>query len=203
MTDSHPTASRLHLPPTVTAAEPWIRDHYDVLRAEMGPRWDRTRAAVAPAMDSAVARFRDDVAPGASQAANRLACEAARRTAPLRNEATSRGVATIAAMRGQVSASDVSRIQHRSRTRTLWIVGAAAVAAGLGVAAWQRARARAWVEDDAVLSALAADEESAPRGQAAGTAAGGTRTRGTTAGQGMDPAGHSTGRGAHNAHKGH
>jgi Family of unknown function (DUF5324) len=163
MTDSHLTVSRLHLPTTVTAAEPWLRDHYDVLRTEVGPRWDRTRAAVAPAMDGAMTRLRDDVAPTASQAVNRLTQQAARRSAPLRNETTNRRVATMAALRGHVSAADVARIEHRSRNRRLWLLGAAtgaAMAAGLVV--WQRMRNEAWVEDDAVLSALT-DEDSGPR----------------------------------------
>jgi hypothetical protein len=163
MTDSNTSMSRLHLPATVSAAEPWLRDRYTVLRIEAGPRWEQTKAVVVPAVGDAVTKLRTEVAPGAAQTVNRLTNEAARRSGPLRAEAASRGAATLAAVRGRISAAEIEQLHHNergSRRRRYWFFGAAATGAvaAVGLVLWERLRAQAWVEDDAVLTALA-DED--------------------------------------------
>jgi hypothetical protein len=155
--------SRLHLPEKVTAAEPWLKDHYELVRTEVGPRWEHTRAVVAPTVNDAVTKLRTEVAPNAAQTVNRLTNEAVRRSGPMRAEAASRSAATLAAMRGQVSPDDIARLNGGSKRRKLWflaVAGTGAVAA-TGVVLWQRMRAQAWVEDDAVLVVLDENEPNA------------------------------------------
>lgn len=151
-------------PLQLNSLQPWLRDHYTALRAEAGPRWEHTRAAVVPVLADTSHRVRHDLVPAAGKFSSRMAGEARQRSAPLRAEVSDRAAATVAAARGGVTAQQIEHLQHRQgvhRHRKLWFIGgAAAVGAALGTAAvlWQRSRYQDWVEDDAVHSVLS-DED--------------------------------------------
>ena len=140
----------------LSAAEPWLREHYAALLAEMGPRWEQTREVVAPAVSDAATKLRTEVAPSAYKAMGRLANETARRSAPIRGEAANRGLAAMAAIRGQMDQDELGRLRVRGADKAerhlkRWFFGSAAIgaAAAMAYVMWQRQHAQAWVEDDA------------------------------------------------------
>jgi hypothetical protein len=137
-----------------------LRDHYAALRDEAGPRWNQTRAVVVPVVIDATHKVRDEYVPAVIQLSSRLSTEAMNRSAPLRAEATSRAVATAAAVRGQVRAEQIAKLQKQHDRRKLWFMLSAATAgaaAGVALVLWQRSRSQDWVEDDAVQSTLEGD----------------------------------------------
>ena len=152
MTAHNAKTPRLHVSGALATAQPWVRDHYATLRAEAGPQWEHAKTVVVPAVADTTTRFREDYLPAAGQASSRLAAEAARRTAPYRAELASRGMAALAAARGDVTAEDLARIQRRGKARRAkLVVGAAALigaATGAGVLLWQRSHQRPWDQDD-------------------------------------------------------
>lgn len=147
--------------------QPWLSDHYAALRAEAGPRWEHTRAAVVPVLADTSHRVRHDLVPAAGKFSSRMAGEAKQRSAPLRAEMSDRAAAIVAAARGGVTAQQIEHLQHRRGShRKLWFIGgAAAVGAALGTVAilWQRSRYHDWVEDDAVHSMLGDEDAKSSR----------------------------------------
>lgn len=161
------------------AVQPWLRDQYQTLRTEAGPRLEQARAVVVPVLtdashkvrdelvpkvrDELVPKVRDEFVPATVQFSSRVADEAIQRSAPLRAELSDRANAALAAARGQVTTAQIEQL-NRGRGhghRKLWLIGGAAAAgAALGTAAvlWQRSREQAWVEDDAVNAALSTNE---------------------------------------------
>ena len=161
------------------AVQPWLRDQYQTLRTEAGPRLEQARAVVVPVLtdashkvrdelvpkvrDELVPKVRDEFVPATVQFSSRVADEAIQRSAPLRAELSDRANAALAAARGQVTTAQIEQL-NRGRGhghRKLWLIGGAAAAgAALGTAAvlWQRSREQAWGEDDAVNAALSTNE---------------------------------------------
>lgn len=156
--------------------QPWLRDQYQTLRTETGPRLEHARAVVVPVLadasqrvrdelvpkvrDELVPKVRDEIVPATVQFSSRVADEAMQRSAPLRAELSNRANAAFAAARGQVTSAQIEQLKRRNGHRKLWLIGGAAAAgAALGTAAvlWQRSREQAWVEDDAVNAALSPD----------------------------------------------
>lgn len=156
--------------------QPWLRDQYQTLRTETGPRLEQARAVVVPVLadasqkvrdelvpkvrDKLVPKVRDEIMPATVQFSSRMADEAMQRSAPLRAELSNRANAAFAAARGQVTSAQIEQLKRGNGHRKLWLIGGAAAAgAALGTAAvlWQRSREQAWVEDDAVNAALSAD----------------------------------------------
>ena len=133
----------------LSAAQPWLREHYASLHDNVAPRWESTREAVAPTVAAANQRLRNDVMPAAARMSGRLADEAAQRTAPLREEIAHRAVATLAAARG-IDPSAAER--GRARRWKLWLIGGGAMAGAagaVGLTVWQRKRNRQWAEAEA------------------------------------------------------
>lgn len=107
--------------------------------------------------------------PAAAQFSSRVADEAVNRSAPLRAELSDRAVAALAGARGQVTAAQIEHLTRSRGHRKFWLFsGAAAAGAALGTAAvlWQRSRDQAWVEDEAVDTALKAAEAEARQAEA-------------------------------------
>jgi hypothetical protein len=149
-----------------SSIQPWLRDHYAALRADAGPRWEHTRAVVAPVLADTSNKVRYELVPAAAHLSSRVADEAAQRSAPLRAEVSDRAAATLAAARGGVTARQIEQLQHKRSHRKLWFIASAAgIGAVVGTAAmvWQRSRYKDWVEDDAVHSALDPEDAKADR----------------------------------------
>ena len=186
MTAKKAKTPRLHVSGALATAQPWVRDHYSTLRAEAGPRWEHAKTVVVPVVADTTAKVREDYLPAAAQTSSHLAAEAARRTAPYRAELASRGLAALAAARGDVTADDVAKLQRRGkrRGRRAKIVGTAALigaATGAGVLLWQRSHQKSWDQEDLVQSVL--DEQ-----PSASTAGERTEQRSEADGDGDDPA---------------
>jgi hypothetical protein len=147
MTSHTATKQRFHVPLSLSTAQPWVRDHYSALRAEAIPRWEHTKTVVIPAVTDTTARVRQDYLPVATQVSARMVSEATKRSAPYRAEIASRGMTTLAAVRGQITAQDVAVLNQHGTGRKMKIVSAAALvgaATGAGVLLWQRTHARPW-----------------------------------------------------------
>lgn len=162
--------------------QPWLRDQYQTLRTETGPRLEQARAVVMPVLtdashkvrdelvprvrDELVPKVRDEIVPATVQFSSRMADEAMQRSAPLRAELSDRANAAFAAARGQVTSAQIEQLKRGHGHRKLWLIGGAAAAgAALGTAAvlWQRSREQAWVEDDAVNAALSPNDAEVKR----------------------------------------
>jgi hypothetical protein len=133
----------------ISAAQPWLREHYATLHDNVAPRWESTREAVAPTVAAANQRLRNDVMPAAARMSGRLADEAMHRTAPLRDEIAHRTVATVAAARGVDLAAQAAAERRRARRWKLWLIGGGAMigaAGAAGLTMWQRTRHRQWAE---------------------------------------------------------
>jgi hypothetical protein len=136
----------------LSAAQPWLREHYATLHDNVSPRWESTRDAVAPAVEAANQRLRNDVIPAAARMSGQLADEAMHRTAPLRGEIAHRAIATVAAARGIDLAAQAAAERRRARRWKLWLIGGGAMvgaAGAAGLAMWQRNRHRQWAEAEA------------------------------------------------------
>lgn len=164
------------------SVQPWLRDQYQTLRTEAGPRLEQARAVVVPVLtdashkvrdelvpkvrDELMPKVRDEIVPATVQFSSRVADEAMQRSAPLRAELSDRANAAFAAARGQVTTAQIEQINRGRGHRKLWLIGGAAAAgAAIGTAAmlWQRSREQAWVEDDAVNAALSANDAEVKR----------------------------------------
>ena len=151
MTSHTATKQRFHVPRSLSTAQPWVRDHYSALRAEAIPRWEQTKTVVIPALTDTTAKVRQDYLPAATQASARMVSEATKRSAPYRAELANRGMTTLAAVRGQITAQDVAVLNQHSTGRKVKLVSAAALvgaATGAGVLLWQRTHARTWEGSD-------------------------------------------------------
>ncbi|MFE6779648.1 DUF5324 family protein [Streptomyces sp. NPDC057702] len=96
----------------------------DQYRSHLAPRIEHARGAVPPTVDRAAHRAAARTRKAARQAADYTSprVESALATAraaaePVREEATARGGAALAALRGQITAADVERLHTKQRRR--------------------------------------------------------------------------------------
>ena len=183
MTSHTATKQRFHVPRSLSTAQPWVRDHYTALRAEAIPRWEQTKTVVIPALTDTTARVRQDYLPAATQASARMVSEATKRSAPYRAEIANRGMTTLAAVRGQITAQDVADLHRHGLGRKTKIVGVAAVigaATGAGMLAWQRNRCKPWDGEESAQTVLT-EPKSVPKSEAKSDAGSQVRTGSDTA----------------------
>ncbi|NGO15177.1 DUF5324 family protein [Streptomyces sp. HC44] len=138
--------ARVRLAPKVSAAAQQAADQartqYD---AHLAPRLEQARTHVPPKVDYAAHEAALRTRMAARQAAyySRPKIEQARAAAgPIREEATSRSVAALAALRGQVSAKEIEKLarKHQRRARVGRLakgLAALGVLAGGAFAAWK------------------------------------------------------------------
>ncbi|MFF4350429.1 DUF5324 family protein [Streptomyces sp. NPDC001530] len=134
--------ARVRLAPKVSQAAEQARVQYD---AHLAPRLEQARTHVPPKVDHAAHEAAVRTRKAARQAADyskpRIE-QAVAATQPVRDEAASRGVAAIAALRGQVSPKEIQKLarKHERRAKVgrlakgLAVVGILAVGA---FAAWK------------------------------------------------------------------
>ncbi|MFJ9416813.1 DUF5324 family protein [Streptomyces sp. NPDC101227] len=138
--------ARTRMGPKVVEAAHQARSQYD---AHLQPRLEHARDALPPKVDAAAcraaARTRKAARQTAEYTAPRLehAVSTARAAAePVRDEAVARGSAALAALRGQVTAAEIAKLQKKHHRRAcagkvakrLTILG---IAVGAAVAAWK------------------------------------------------------------------
>ena len=134
--------ARVRLAPKVAQAADQARVQYD---AHVAPRLEQARTHVPPKVDQAAQDAAALTRKAARQAAeySRPKIEQAVAAAgPVRDEATARGVAALAALRGQVTPKEIQKLirKHERRARAGRLAKALAVAglvAGGAFAAWK------------------------------------------------------------------
>ncbi|MFE7644573.1 DUF5324 family protein [Streptomyces phaeoluteigriseus] len=134
--------ARVRLAPKVSQAAEQARVQYD---ARVAPRLEQARAHVPPKVDQAAHEAACRTRLAARQAAeySRPKLEQAVAAAgPVKDEAAARGVAAMAALRGQVTPKDIQKLvrKHRRRARAGKLAKALALAgvvAGGAYAAWK------------------------------------------------------------------
>ena len=134
--------ARVRLAPRVSLAAEQARVQYG---AHVAPRLEQARTHVPPKVDQAAHEAAERTRKAARQAADysRPRIEQAVAAAgPVKDEAASRGVAALAALRGQVSPKEIEKLarKHARRARAGRIAKALAVAgllAGGAFAAWK------------------------------------------------------------------
>ncbi|KUM85953.1 MULTISPECIES: DUF5324 family protein [Streptomyces] len=136
------TEARVRLAPKVSLAAEQARVQYG---AHVAPRLEQARTHVPPKVDQAAHEAAERTRKAARQAADysRPRIEQAVAAAgPVRDEATARSVAALAALRGQISPKEVRKLvrKHERRARAGRLAKALAVAglvAGGAYAAWK------------------------------------------------------------------
>ncbi|MGP8300533.1 DUF5324 family protein [Streptomyces inhibens] len=138
--------ARTRLAPKVAEAAHQARSQYDT---HLHPRIEHARGTLPPKVDAAATRAacrtRKAARHAAEYTAPRLehAVTSARAAAePVREEALSRGTAALAALRGQVSAAEIAKLQKKHNRRAkcgkaakrVTVLG---VLAGAAIAAWK------------------------------------------------------------------
>ncbi|MFC8348745.1 DUF5324 family protein [Streptomyces sp. NPDC057280] len=134
--------ARVRLAPKVSLAAEQARVQYG---AHVAPRLEQARTHVPPKVDQAAHEAAERTRKAARQAADysRPRIEQAVAAAgPVKDEAASRGVAALAALRGQVSPKEIEKLarKHARRARAGRLAKALAVAgllAGGAFAAWK------------------------------------------------------------------
>ncbi|MFC7258918.1 DUF5324 family protein [Streptomyces lutosisoli] len=134
--------ARVRLAPKVSQAAEQARVQYDV---HLAPRLEQARTHVPPKVDQAAHEAADRARKAARQAADyskpRIE-QAVAAAQPVRDEAASRGVAALAALRGQVSPEEIQKLARRHERRAkagrlakgLAVLG---ILAGAAFAAWK------------------------------------------------------------------
>ncbi|MBE8471469.1 DUF5324 family protein [Streptomyces justiciae] len=134
--------ARVRLAPRVSLAAEQARVQYG---AHVAPRLEQARTHVPPKVDQAAHEAAERTRKAARQAADyskpRIE-QAVAAAGPVRDEAASRGVAALAALRGQVSPKEIEKLtrKHARRARAGRLAKALAVAgllAGGAFAAWK------------------------------------------------------------------
>jgi uncharacterized protein DUF5324 len=130
--------AQVRLAPKVALAAGQARARYV---AHLAPRIRRARAHVPPKVDEAALRARETARLAAAASLPRIE-QAVAAAGPVRQQAMDRSAATLAALRGQISAKEIQRIVRRRRRRAQ--AGRAAMgalllglAAGGAFAAWK------------------------------------------------------------------
>ncbi|MFI6640463.1 DUF5324 family protein [Streptomyces sp. NPDC050504] len=134
--------ARVRLAPKVSGAAHQARVHYD---ARLAPHVDRARGHVPPKVDAAAHLAAHRTRAAAQRAAQYAAPRVENAVAaaqPVAEEAAARSTAALAALRGQVTAKEVSRLvrRHERRARRGRVVKGLAFAgllAGGAFAAWK------------------------------------------------------------------
>ncbi|WP_129307942.1 DUF5324 family protein [Streptomyces sp. L2] len=134
--------ARVRLAPVVSQAAEQARVQYD---AHLAPRLELARTHVPPKMDQAAQEAAARTRKAAKQAAeySRPRIEQAVAAAgPVADEATARGAAALAALRGQVSAQQIQKMARRNARRSragraVKVLALVGVIAGGAVAAWK------------------------------------------------------------------
>ncbi|GGU80821.1 hypothetical protein GCM10010211_53610 [Streptomyces albospinus] len=113
--------ARTRLAPVVAEAAHQARSQYD---AHLHPRIEHARGALPPKVDAAATRAACRTRKAARQAADyaaprlEYAVDSARAAAePVREEALARGTAALAALRGQVTAAEIEKLQKKQHRR--------------------------------------------------------------------------------------
>jgi hypothetical protein len=136
------TEARVRLAPKVSQAAEQARVQYG---AYVAPRLEQARTHVPPKVDQAAHEAAERTRKAARQAADysrpRIG-QAVAVAGPVREEATARSVAALAALRGQISPKEVQKLvrKHERRARAGRLAKALAVAgivAGGAFAAWK------------------------------------------------------------------
>jgi hypothetical protein len=130
--------ARVRLAPKVSQAADQARVQYD---AHVAPRLEQARTHVPPKVDQAAVRTRQAAVQAAEYTRPRIE-QAVAAAQPVREEAASRGVAAIAALRGQVSPQEIQKLvrKHERRAKAgrvakgLLVLG---ILAGGAFAAWK------------------------------------------------------------------
>ncbi|WP_406171470.1 DUF5324 family protein [Streptomyces sp. NBC_00996] len=134
--------ARVRLAPKVSQAAEQARVQYD---AHLAPRLEQARTHVPPKVDQAAHEAATRTRKAARQAADyskpRIE-QAVAAAQPVREEAASRGVAALAALRGQVSPKEIQKLvrKHERRARVGRIAKGLAIAGVLAAgafAAWK------------------------------------------------------------------
>ncbi|MFD5630372.1 MULTISPECIES: DUF5324 family protein [unclassified Streptomyces] len=134
--------ARVRLAPKVSQAADQARVQYD---AHLAPRVEQARTHVPPKVDhaahEAAVRTRKAARQTAAYSKPRIE-QAVAAAQPVRDEAASRGVAALAALRGQVSPKEIQKLvrKHERRARAGRVVKGLAVlgiVAGGAYAAWK------------------------------------------------------------------
>ncbi|MFE4824524.1 DUF5324 family protein [Streptomyces sp. NPDC056704] len=128
----------VRLAPKVSLAAEQARVQYG---AHLAPRLEQARTHVPPKVDQAAVRTRQAAVQAAEYTRPRIE-QAVAATQPVREEAASRGVAAIAALRGQVSPQEIQKLvrKHERRAKAgrvakgLLVLG---ILAGGAFAAWK------------------------------------------------------------------
>lgn len=134
--------TRVRLAPKVSQAADQARVQYG---AHVAPRLEQARTHVPPKVDAAAQEAAVRTRLAARQAADysRPRIEQAVAAAgPVRDQAAARGVAALAALRGQVSAKEIEKLTRRHRRRAkagriAKVLAVAGVVAGGAFAAWK------------------------------------------------------------------
>ncbi|WP_330305826.1 MULTISPECIES: DUF5324 family protein [unclassified Streptomyces] len=134
--------ARVRLAPKVSQAAEQARVQYD---AHLAPRLEQARTHVPPKVDQAAHEAADRARKAARQAADyskpRIE-QAVAAAQPVRDEAASRSVAALAALRGQVSPEEIQKLvrKHERRAKAGRLAKGLAVLgilAGAAFAAWR------------------------------------------------------------------
>lgn len=128
----------VRLAPKVSLAAEQARAQYG---AHLAPRFEQARTHVPPKVDQAAVRTRQAAVLAAEYTRPRIE-QAVAAAQPVREEAASRGVAAIAALRGQVSPQEIQKLvrKHERRAKAgrvakgLLVLG---ILAGGAFAAWK------------------------------------------------------------------
>ncbi|MGW3911901.1 DUF5324 family protein [Streptomyces sp. NPDC005070] len=136
------TEARVRLAPKVSQAAEQARVQYD---AHLAPRLEQARTHVPPKVDQVAQEAAIRTRRAARQAADYSKPkieQVVAATQPVRDEAAARGVATIAALRGQVTPQEIQKLlrKHDRRARAGRLVKSLAVLgllAGGAFAAWK------------------------------------------------------------------
>jgi Family of unknown function (DUF5324) len=126
-------AARHVVGPRVETARDALVPRLESAKDVVGPRLETARESLAPHLETAREKVRDDLLPKVAGAA--VAALAA--SEPVRDEARSRGVATLAALKGELTSADVKKARRRGRRSRFGKIALVAGIAGAGFAAWR------------------------------------------------------------------
>jgi hypothetical protein len=124
--------------PPLESAREAVGPRLESARAAVGPRLESAKAAMGPKLGSARDKMKTDLLPKVAEGAT----AAVAASGPVRHEARSRGAATLAAMKGDLTTKDMRKMKRRDRRargrKVMLVIGVAGGAA----AAWSWWRKR-------------------------------------------------------------
>jgi hypothetical protein len=126
-------AARHAVAPRVEAARDAVAPRLESAKDAVAPRIESAKETLSPRLETARDRMRDDIIPKVAE----VAAAALAASEPVREEAKSRGAATIAALKGEVTPKDVAKARKRGRGGRLRRVLVVLGIAGVATAAWR------------------------------------------------------------------